>query len=328
MTRKLALTFEAGGDPAVCGQMLDVLRRAGVPATIFLAGNWSEQYPELVRRMSSEGHELGNHSYSHPDLTRCGDAAVRDELRRTDAVVQQLTGQRPFPWFRPPYDAIDARVRQIAVSEGYRLVQRSAFDGGHYPGETTPEQVVCRSVENAYPGAVLTYHLDSPKTLAVLASILERLNELGFACVRLSDLPAVSERPERRPEFEALDIAPGYLQVLKRGARAWSLNVTEFGARANTPLDTPVALAATNGSSLSLLTGQDAADWKPGSEHDRYLLVLAGSVECCFRAHDHPDVSVRAVGSPGDLILWANGCELRAVSSGASAQSWIVLVFE
>lgn len=325
MTRKLALTFEAGGDPAVCGQMLDVLRRAGVPATIFLAGNWSEQYPDLVRRMADEGHEFGNHSYSHNDMTQSSDADVREELRRTDALIQQMTGQRTFPWFRPPYDAIDERVRQVALGEGYRLIQRSAFDGGHYPGETTPELVVSRSLENAYDNAVLTYHLDSLKTLAVLASILERLRSLDFECVRLSDLPDVSERPERREAFAGLDINPGFLQVMKRQSRAWSLNALEYGARVNTPMDIRIPLAATDGGSISLLTGQEATDWTPNGDRDRYLLVLAGSVECCFRTPGDPDVRVRAVGAPGDLILWAKDYEF---STGVSRQSWIVLIFE
>src|SRR5215207_10660052 len=174
MTKPIALTFEAGGDPTICNQMLNVLSIMQTPATIFLAGNWSEQYPELVRRMSAEGYEFGNHSYTHLDLTQCDDEQVREELRRTDAVITQLTGQRAFPWFRPPYDAIDERIRQIAISEGYRLVQRSALDGGHWPGETTPELVQRRSLENAFDGAVLTYHLDSPNTLVVLPQIIER----------------------------------------------------------------------------------------------------------------------------------------------------------
>lgn len=325
MTIPLALNFEAGGDPNLCTLMLDVLSITQAPATIFLAGNWSEQYPELVRRMSAEGHELGNHSYSHPDLTQCSDEQVREELHLTDAVIQQLTGQRANLWFRPPYDAIAARVRQIAIDEGYRLVQRSALDGGHWPGETTPELVQTRSMENAYEGAVLTYHLDSPNTLAVLHHIIESLRAAGFELVRLSDLPSFSERPERRHHFAALEIEPGYLQVLKRHSRAWSMNVTEFGARTNTLTDMPIPLAATYAGGVSLLTSSGVTDWQSASSKDRYLLVLAGAPECFFRTRDDPAVRIRAVGAPGDLILWSKDYEF---STGLSQQSWIVLIFE
>jgi peptidoglycan/xylan/chitin deacetylase (PgdA/CDA1 family) len=325
MTKPIALTFEAGGDPTICNQMLNVLSIMQTTATIFLAGNWSEQYPELVRRMSAEGHEFGNHSYSHPDLTQCDDQQVREELRRTDAIITQLTGQRAFPWFRPPYDAIDERIRQIALDEGYQLVQRSALDGGHWPGETTPELVQSRSLENAFEGAVLTYHLDSPNTLVVLPHVLESLRAADFEFARLSQLPSVSERPERCADFANLEINPGYLQVLKRLSRAWSMNVVEFGARANAPIDIPLPIVATGSSSLSLLTSKGVTEWQPASKSDRYLLVMAGAPECSFRTCDDTTVRVRAVGSPGDLILWSAGYEFR---TGLSQQSWIMLIFE
>ncbi len=325
MTLPLALSFEAGGDPDTCTLMLDVLSATQTPATIFLAGNWSEQYPELVRRMAADGHELGNHSYTHPDLTHCGDDQVRDELRRTDAAITRLTGQRAFPWFRPPYDALDARVRQIAVEEGYRLVQRSALDGGHWAGETTPALVLSRSIENAYEGAVLTYHLDSPHTLAVLPRVIESLRAAGFSFVRLSELPSVSERPERHPDFAALEIDPGYLQVLQRHSRAWSLNVLEYGARASTLPDLPLPLATTHGGSVSLLTSCGMTAWQPAISRDRYLLILAGAPECFFRTRDEPAPRIRAVGAPGDLILWSKDYEFR---TGLSQQSWMVLIFE
>lgn len=325
MSVPVALNFEAGGDPTVCASMLDILSAARVPATIFLAGNWSEQYPELVRRISSDGHELGNHSYTHPDLTLCPDAQIRDELRRTDEAISRITGERANRWFRPPYDAIDARVAEIARDEGYQLVQRSALDGGHWPGETTPELVRRRSLDNAYAGAVLTYHLDSAKTLAVLSDIIEDLRATGYELVRLADLPSVSERPERHPDFAALELEPGYLQVLKRGSRAWSLNLIEYGARGNAPANTQIPLAADGSERLRLLTAQAVTEWQPASEHDRYLFVVAGTPECFFRTRDDPEARIRAVGAAGDLILWSKDYEF---NTGVSQHSWIMLIIE
>lgn len=323
--KAIALTFEAGGDPVVCGQMLDVLRAAGTPATIFLAGSWSDQYPELVRRMADDGHEFGNHSYTHPDLTQVSDDDVHQELYRTDEAVTRLAARRAFPWFRPPYDAVDARVSRIAREEGYRLIQRNAVDGGHWNGETTPESVLSRTLDNAYDGAVITYHLDSPKTLAVLAQVIERLREAGYRLVCLSELPTVSERPERHPDFVTLDIDPGYMQVFKRGARAWSMNVLEFGARANCPTDSPIRLVENMGTGAAALwTGTSAGDWQPAADHDRHLLVLAGEVECTFRARGDPAVLIRVVGRPGDFVLWSQDYELRTEAH----EHWLALIFE
>ncbi|HVU14108.1 MAG TPA: polysaccharide deacetylase family protein [Phototrophicaceae bacterium] len=323
MSKHVALNFEVGGDPQVCGQMLDILSATATPVTLFLPGNWSEQYPELVRRMSADGHEFGNHSYTHPDLTQMDDDEIRAELQRTDDLVQQLTGRRAFPWFRPPYDAVDAHVIGVAHEQGYRLIQRNAVDGGHWPGETTPERVLKRSLENAYDGAVITYHLDSLKTLAVLRQIIEQLGAADVQFVTLSALPSVEERPERREDFAGLEIEPGYLQVLKRGARAWSMNVLEFGARVNSTAASPLALIETDRWSASVFGGRLAA--QPAAERDRYLFVLAGMVECLFRTRDDPEICVRALGRPGDCILWPRGCEFEI---GAQSQHWMALVFE
>jgi peptidoglycan-N-acetylglucosamine deacetylase len=193
---RVALTFEAGGDPIVVGQVLDVLRDTRTSATIFLDGAWSARYPDLVRRMAAEGHELGNHAYNHPDLTGLDDNTVREELSRTDQLARELTGQPAHPWLRPPYGTFDDRIRKLAAADGYRIVQRFAVDGAHWPGETTPDSVLNRSLDLSRDGAVIAYHLNSPITLQVLPAIIERLQAEGYEFVRLSDLPGVSERDE------------------------------------------------------------------------------------------------------------------------------------
>ncbi len=193
---RMALTFEAGGDPVVAGQVLDVLRDMRTIATIFLDGAWSARFPDLVRRMAAEGHELGNHAYNHPDLTLLDDEAVREELRRTDQLARELTGQPAHPWLRPPFGTFDDRIRQLAAADGYRIVQRFAVDGAHWPGETTPESVLNRTLDLSADGAVIAFHLNSPITLQALPTIIERLRSAGYVFVRLSDLPGIHERAE------------------------------------------------------------------------------------------------------------------------------------
>lgn len=320
----MALTFEAGGDPSIAGRVLNVLRESAARATIFLDGAWSAQNADLVKRMSAEGHELGNHAYTHPDLTRIGDEEVREELRRTDALAQQLTGQRAHPWLRPPFGAFDARVRLLAAADGYRIVQRDAVDGGHWPGDNTPDSVLKRTLENAAPGAVIAYHLSSPLTLEALPAIIRDLRAAGYGLVRLSDLAHVTERAERHTDFAGVKVEPGYLQVMQRGARVWSLNLLEYGARANRPDGKREVIAQTDEATISLTMGVEL-DWQPASSVDRYLLVVAGALECTFRPAGEESPVARAVGRPYDLILWAAGCEARITPFGDSRR-WIVMI--
>ncbi len=324
-TARVALTFEAGGDPATAARVLDTLHDAGAAATIFLDGRWSAEHPDLIRRMTAEGHELGNHAYTHPDLTLLGDEEIREELRRTDELAQHITGQRAHPWLRPPFGACNDHVREVAAAEGYRVVQRDAVDGGHWPGANTPERVLRRTLENAADGAVIAYHLSSPLTLAALPQIVEWVRAGGYALVHLSDLPAVSERAERHADLAAMEVEPGYLQALRRGARVWSINLPEFGGRAIHADGATVDVAATDGWAATLVTATEDVAWRPALHRDRYLLVVAGAVECLLRPQGEEQPCARAIGRPGDFILWAEGCEAR-LAAFHDRRRWIVMI--
>lgn len=202
MKPRLALTFETGGDRSATEQNLAVLVDQQIRCTIFLYGGWSVQYSDVIRRMAANGHELGNHTYTHPDLTQCPDEQVLDELQRTDELAQRLTGQRAFPWFRPPFGTMDERVRRIVTGLGYRIVQRNAVDGSHWPGETTPAAILARCVGAAADNAVLTFHLGSTLTRQTLPAVIDALGTAGFAFVSLSELPVVSEYPESKASSE------------------------------------------------------------------------------------------------------------------------------
>ncbi|MBE6443009.1 MAG: polysaccharide deacetylase family protein [Desulfovibrio desulfuricans] len=113
-----ALTFDDG--PSVnTPQLLDTLAGYGIPATFFLLGKNAERYPDIVRRILAEGHEVGNHSYSHPNLRAISPARKEDELRRTDAILRRL-GAAPV-FIRPPYGSYDAYVERVAESLGASL---------------------------------------------------------------------------------------------------------------------------------------------------------------------------------------------------------------
>lgn len=114
-----ALTFDDGPSPYT-PYLLDMLAEYGIPATFLLLGRQAERYPETVRRMLNEGHEVGSHSYSHPNLRHLSQARKEAELRRTDAILRGLGAQPAF--FRPPYGAYDSQTEKIAEGLGLSIL--------------------------------------------------------------------------------------------------------------------------------------------------------------------------------------------------------------
>ena len=125
---QVAITFDDGPDPKWTPQVLDILKAANVKAAFFLVGANAENYPGLVRRIVEEGHEIGNHTYYHPNLALCWPEHVRLELNATQLLLETITG-RSTTLFRPPYAADTSPSQlselaplQIAQDLGYLVV--------------------------------------------------------------------------------------------------------------------------------------------------------------------------------------------------------------
>ena len=123
---ELALTFDDGPNPKWTPRLLDLLGEHGVKATFFMLGGRALAEPELVRRVAAEGHLVGNHSWSHPNLARSRTSRVREEMMQTRDVLEQITGER-IGYFRPPYGARRPVVFRIARELGMRVVTWNAM---------------------------------------------------------------------------------------------------------------------------------------------------------------------------------------------------------
>src|SRR4051812_11466995 len=108
----IALTFDDGPHQGKTESLLAVLHEAHVPATFFVVGKMADRYPQLIRDIARDGHELANHTYSHPNLSRLSDEAVLAELDRTREVVQRLSGQDTY-LFRPPGGDFSRRMLRL-----------------------------------------------------------------------------------------------------------------------------------------------------------------------------------------------------------------------
>jgi peptidoglycan/xylan/chitin deacetylase (PgdA/CDA1 family) len=123
---ELALTFDDGPNATWTPRLLDILARHEVRATFFLLGCRAAAQPELVRRIATAGHTIGNHSWSHPNLARTRAGRVREELRKTSETLQQITGV-PVRFFRPPFGARRPAVFRIARELGLEPVLWNAM---------------------------------------------------------------------------------------------------------------------------------------------------------------------------------------------------------
>lgn len=189
----VSITFDDGPNPRATPLILDVLAREQVHATFFVLGRHAERWPELVRRMADEGHQLGNHGYWHRKLHRRSPGYVRDDLTRgTEAIVQASGGIRPR-LFRAPHGFRNPWVTPIARSLGQRTVGWSlgVWDSAR-PGAG---EIARRALEGLHAGSILLLHDgdgydaegDRLQTAEALPSIITGLRARGF---RFATLPA------------------------------------------------------------------------------------------------------------------------------------------
>ena len=183
-TNEIAITFDAHYDVAFTPGILDALAAAGVPATFFVTGQWAEAHPDWLQRMVADGHLIGTHSYDHPDFTKISDAAVVDQLNRSDAAITAATGHSAKPFVRPPFGANNARVNRILGEQGYRYDVLWTVDSGGWMGLRF-DQIVKRVLDRAVPGAIVIFHESVAADLEALPWILAALRDRGYTFVRL-----------------------------------------------------------------------------------------------------------------------------------------------
>ncbi|MBG6087314.1 polysaccharide deacetylase family protein [Actinomadura viridis] len=186
----VALTFDDGpGDHTA--RVLDSLRGVGARATFFMLGQNVASYPDVVRRMAFEGHELANHTWSHPVLTELSPAAVRAQVARTQQAIKEASGVTPT-MFRPPYGATDARVGR-AVGMPQILWSLDSMDWRYRSAKRNADI----GVRKTKPGGVVLFHDIHKTTASAVPRILAGLKERGFTFVTVTEL------------FQSRRLAPG-----------------------------------------------------------------------------------------------------------------------
>ena len=182
----IAMTFDDGPSATLTPKLLDLLAAHHIKVTFFVIGENVAEHPEVVARAAREGHEIGNHSWSHPNFAKMSDDGVRSQLRRTDDAIKNATGERPT-LMRPPYGSITAREKHWIHDEfGYRVI---LWDVDPYdwkrPG---PAVVRNRILKETQPGSIVLSHDIHPGTIEAMPSTLDALAAKGFKFVTVSEL--------------------------------------------------------------------------------------------------------------------------------------------
>lgn len=194
--KEVALTFDDGPDTEWTPQILSILRQYGVKATFFCVGRRIQTNPDVFMQMIHDGHEVGNHSWDHSNLSKLTKEQIRQQLVQTNDQVQQLIGVKPAT-LRPPYGALNQDVVDTALSLNQKIILWNV-DSLDWSG-LSGDQIAVNVLSNTGPGAIILMHSATGEggtlqgTVDGLPRIIERLSQLGYqfkTASALLDIPA------------------------------------------------------------------------------------------------------------------------------------------
>jgi polysaccharide deacetylase family sporulation protein PdaB len=182
--KRIALSFDATWGTELTDQLLAILRENDVKTTFFLAGHWVENYPEYVRKIAQEGHEIGNHSYAHAHMNSLSPEQIEADLRKNHDLLLSLTG-RESDLFRPPFGEYSNKLIEVAHALGYHTVQWSvdSLDWKDVSAEFMIERVL-----RAESGDIVLFHNAGKHTPIAVARLLPELKRRGFEVVPVGEL--------------------------------------------------------------------------------------------------------------------------------------------
>lgn len=186
---KISISFDAawGGDKTL--GILDLLDEYNIKTTFFLVDIWTQKYPELVKEIVARGHEIGNHSTSHPQMSKLNETQIAKELNTQADNVQAVAGVRPV-LFRPPYGDYNNRVITTARAQGFVPIQWSV-DSLDWKNRGAQE-IITRATK-VKSGDIVLFHNDSQYILDALPAVLKYYAENGYSVVPISEILLTGE---------------------------------------------------------------------------------------------------------------------------------------
>ncbi|GIN10714.1 hypothetical protein J26TS2_05810 [Shouchella clausii] len=191
--KRLALTFDDGPDPVYTERLLDLLKEEDIKATFFVLGYKAKQHPSLLKRMVAEGHSIGNHSFTHQELTKLEQSEVLDEVEQTQAVIEEATGVTT-DLVRAPYGSVNDMVVKTLTTNSYHLIGWS-IDSLDWQYQL-PFSIAMNVVEDAHSGGIILHHdgtATSYQLFEDLPAEIEWLKEKGYTFVTVPELVHLPE---------------------------------------------------------------------------------------------------------------------------------------
>lgn len=180
----IALTFDDGPWPYT-PELLDTLKKHKAKATFFVVGRKVANRPELTRRIAKEGHEIGNHTWNHPNLTELSDEDILEEVRSTSEVIKETIGTAPT-LMRPPFGATNARVGELMAELGLPQIK---WSGSTLDWQARNTKVIAsRTLKLAERNGVILLHDIVPETVKAMPKVLSTLRKQGYRFVTVSTL--------------------------------------------------------------------------------------------------------------------------------------------
>ncbi len=183
--KQVAISFDAAWGNEETAQLLDILDKYKVKATFFLVGDWVDHFPGDVKTIAEKGHDIGNHSNTHPHMPQLSSDTASTEITACNDKIKALTGKSPT-LFRPPYGDYDNMVVNTVKSLGMYCVQWDV-DSLDWK-DPTPEQMTKTVLDKVQDGSIVLMHNGAKHTPAALPGIIKGIQDKGFEIVLIKDL--------------------------------------------------------------------------------------------------------------------------------------------
>ncbi len=183
----IALTYDAGDGASATSHLLNVLDKYNVKTTFFLTGEWTEKYPDIGRQIINSGHEIGNHTFNHPDLTKITRSEIIDEVVKAEATIKKLTNTDCRPLFRPPFGAWNRDVLEALGELGYQYSIYWSLDTIDWK-QPSVDDIVTRIMDRIKNDDIILMHLEYLNTAKATDIIIPKLKALGYEFVKVSQM--------------------------------------------------------------------------------------------------------------------------------------------
>lgn len=186
--KEIALTFDDWGTDYKVTQILDILREYDVKSTFFLRTNGVERNPNLARAVVEEGHEVANHTYSHPVITDLTLEEIQEEVVKAHQVLTEAIQQQPAMLFRPPTGEIDEKTAKIVAATGYSSIILYDVTTLDWDVSVSAEQITSTILDETENGSIILLHLlDDINTAEALPAVIQELKKRGYTFVKVTE---------------------------------------------------------------------------------------------------------------------------------------------